>query len=167
MIAYVYCEWNSHNLLSWVKRRYRFARLVLMVRALVYVLMVWQLALLSLLLCHSTKIANTLGSTSIRQRSDTFASDRCLTDIDQMCLVIWEADVANIAKSNTWIHKHCSNNHSKTQQRFRISCTCTCCKKFDLSSEWHELAGLFVLQSCDGRSCHRNSFYIAGILLTI
>ena len=36
------------------------------------------------------QIAKTLGSTSIKHRSDTFVSDRCLTVIDSRVFAIWE-----------------------------------------------------------------------------
>ena len=37
----------------------------------------------------TTQIASTLGSTSIRHRSDAKASDRCLFDIDSRAFAIW------------------------------------------------------------------------------
>ena len=43
-----------------------------------------------LVLRDQCQIAKTLGSTSIWHRSDTFASDRCLTDIEQKVFAIWD-----------------------------------------------------------------------------
>ena len=40
--------------------------------------------------CVATQIAKTLKSTSIRHRSDTYASDRCLIGIDPRVFAIWE-----------------------------------------------------------------------------
>ena len=38
----------------------------------------------------TTQIAKTDGLTSIRHRSDTFAADRCLIDVDPTVFAIWE-----------------------------------------------------------------------------
>ena len=43
------------------------------------------------LMINNPMIAKTLVSTSIRHRSDTFASDRCLIDVDPMVFAIWAA----------------------------------------------------------------------------
>ena len=43
------------------------------------------------LISQITKIAKTLGSTSIRHRSDTKVSDRCLIDVDPRVFAIWDS----------------------------------------------------------------------------
>ena len=51
----------------------------------------WCLANLNVRLAQWTvQIANTIRSTSIRHRSDAFASDRCQIDVDPMVLAIWK-----------------------------------------------------------------------------
>ena len=59
----------------------------------------------------STQIANTLGSTLIRHRSDTEVSDRCLIDVDPRVLAIWVARQCVVWF--TELLQNCSDNSAK------------------------------------------------------
>ena len=85
-------------------------------------------------ICTFLQIATTLGSTSIRYRSDTFASDRYLIDIDQWAFAIrvWSFHSTDILSviiaifmpypckyhivpaGFTWCHKYATSNNRHT-----------------------------------------------------
>ena len=53
-----------------------------------------------------SQVAKTLGSTSTWHRSDTFASDQCLIDVEQRVFAIWDM--------HAWLWYGCENDYPMT-----------------------------------------------------